>query len=307
MSLTDKYINECLFHFWNHEPEDRAFRIFESIVERGLLLSRGNRKLIDRFEYKDKSGKIGFVEAVQNARVCFTDIPEDKLSKHCAQYGKCAVGFSRETILSWGGCPAWYLPNYYRDRTLQDHAGAFVRGLGEAIKLIKLYPSLLKQTGIKLALNGVELSDRDASERLLFAEQSILRVSSFFKSMSKTVDDQDYLYEREWRIVGGIQSDYYGNPFRRLSDVEKNELVSGVPEWGNPLESSDSNISSQFSKEPLIESFYFFNGIPKQETVSKKIEKIFVPTQQLLGKVREYVNRNVDSFKIGGPSIELFA
>ena len=303
--MTEEYISELLFHFWKEEPEDRAFQIFTSIVEKGLLLSCGNRELIDRFYYKRKDGQIDFLEAVQNARVCFTDIPQDKFSKHRKQYGKCAVGFSRKTILSWGGCPAWYLPNHYRELTLQNHAGALVYGLADAIKFIQLVPVLLKLTGKKLIYNDVELSENEANERFEFAKQSVLRVSSFIKSMSKEADDHYYLFEREWRIVSGIRSDYYDNPFKKLSDAEKKELVSARPEWGKPLESREPRISAQFSKEPLIESFCFFNGIPGQETASERIEKILVPTQQFMERDKEYVDKNSDLFKKGGPLIEL--
>lgn len=118
----NQFLSETLFHFWWHEPEELAFQTFTSIIERGLLLTRGIEDVIDRFRYLDKKGNPQSIEIVQNARVCFTDIPEHLSGDHSSQYGKCAVGFSRTTILEWGGCPVWYLPNHFASDTLQDQA-----------------------------------------------------------------------------------------------------------------------------------------------------------------------------------------
>jgi hypothetical protein len=50
------------------------------------------------------------LDVMQHARVRFTDIPEKMLSAHCQEYGRFGVGFSRKTILKWGGNPVLYFP-----------------------------------------------------------------------------------------------------------------------------------------------------------------------------------------------------
>src|SRR5207237_810723 len=72
------------------------------------------------------------LDLLQAPRVCFTDIPEDKLDGHVARYGKCGLGFSRRTILAWGGLPAWYLPNHSAIDSLQAIGVVLLRGFDNA-------------------------------------------------------------------------------------------------------------------------------------------------------------------------------
>src|SRR5260370_29438800 len=43
----------------------------------------------------------------------------DMLSAHCQEYGMFGLGFSRETILAWGGNPVFYLPTHPTAGTLE--------------------------------------------------------------------------------------------------------------------------------------------------------------------------------------------
>jgi len=82
---------------------------------------------------------------------------------------------------------------------------------------------------------------------------------------SKTEDDHRYLYEREWRIVSGLQrkgpdGSELPSGFRKLSEIEKAELVAVNPRWGGPLRSTDSRITNQLSGTPMIDDFWLFDG-----------------------------------------------
>lgn len=177
--------------------------------------------------------------------------------------------------------------------------------MGDAIKFLSLLPQLLRQTNSNLTEKNTPMPWEDAESRIEFAKQSILRVGSFLKEMSgKEEDDQRYLYEREWRIVSGIFG-RLGNPFRKLTDEEKNELIAKRPHWAKPLKSSDPKITAQFSNEPMINSFWFFDGIPGREKISEKIEVILVPSESYKSKVEDYIRKNKNRFKANGPSIRL--
>jgi hypothetical protein len=56
MTNEKEYLSDILFHFWCHQPEDRAFEVFVSIIEKGFLLTRGTGELLDRFYYLRKDG-----------------------------------------------------------------------------------------------------------------------------------------------------------------------------------------------------------------------------------------------------------
>ncbi len=306
-SPPNSYLGERLFHFWSDKDRDTAFAIFASIVERGLLLSRGNRGLIDWFPYRRGDGNIAHKAIIQNARVCFTDIPEDKLQSHCTRYGRCGLGFSRRTILSWGGVPVWYCPNHIETGTLQDHGSAHLYGFGEAVQILAVVPDLLKQSGIPMTQGDQNLSYEQATVVIDRAVHSLIRIGSFFKEMStKEADDHRYLYEREWRIVRGVSSRSTGDPFRKLTAAEKEELTKAVPEWGKPMQSDDPRLNSNLPKDsPLIDSFWFFKGIPGRQTVSQMVEVITVPDASFGHRVSNYIADNPARFSPRGPEIRV--
>jgi hypothetical protein len=307
-SFSKEYLGQRLFHFWRHEDPKRAFEIFASIVQRGLLLSRATAQLIDSFPCRCDDGQIRSVEIVQNARVCLTDIPEDKLTPMYERYGRCAVGFSREQVLAWGGLPVWYLPNRCYPGTLSDAAAAFLWWTDEARVLVRLLVQLLEQTGTPLIRAGQPLAPAEARREVQRAEQAILRLSSFLKEMSsKEADDHCYLYEREWRIVSGCASHDFGDPCRKPTHGERAELLKQRPEWEEPMRANDPKVTAQLSGTPLIDGFWYFNGIPRRGTVSQAIEVVLVPDSAFGDRVREYVKAYPDQFRQGGPEVRVAA
>ncbi len=305
-SYSEEYLGQRLFHFWRDDPRDVALWVFTSIVERGLLLSRATKELIDSFPYRTRDGEVSHIEIVQNSRVCLTDIPMDKLAYPSERYGRCAVGFSREQILSWGGLPVWYLPNHYHLGTMTDAAAAFLYSIDDALKWIPLLPELLEQTGRSLTRNGQPTPVSRTREEAEAIKQSVLRMVSFLKEMSsKTEDDHQYLYEREWRIVRGALLPESGDPCRELTEAERQELLARRPEWGEPMEANDPRVTHQLTGKPLIDSFHFFNGLPGQKTVSQAIEVILAPDSQFADCVRKYVEEHPQRFREARPQVEV--
>jgi hypothetical protein len=90
------------------------------------------------------------MDVMQLARVCFTEIPARLLDMH--GYGHFGVGFSRPTMVDWGACPAWYLPNHPGSRSLRESGAEVIRGLhASAVALdnmraiVRDVPTTLKQ------------------------------------------------------------------------------------------------------------------------------------------------------------------
>jgi hypothetical protein len=123
--LNETHTGELLFHCWPHEDRPRAYGQFESIINRGLLLTINSSQL-DTFRFLAGDG-LERLEVMQKARVCFTEIPLHLLGTHT--YGQFAIGFSRKTVIDWGGLPAWYLPNHPGNETLKELAAEIIRGL----------------------------------------------------------------------------------------------------------------------------------------------------------------------------------
>ena len=299
---TEEYLGETLFHFWHHEPEDRAFAIFQSISTRGLLLTRGTKDMVDRFVYIGANGQENAVHITQKSRVCFTDIPEDKLSNHTVRYGHCGIGFARRTLLHWGGLPVLYLPNHAHPGTLQEGAAAMLYYLELGTALLQTLPKFFMANQTTVDVYGRTLDKPEAERTVELSRQSIYHIMSYVKEMSgKDADDHRFLYEREWRLVSGI-SNSLGDAFRILTPDEREELCTMVPSWRDPLQRSDGHIPTP---EPLVNSFHFFNGIPGQKTVAQLAEVIIVPTAQLANRVQVYVSQHEDLFRPGGPEISV--
>lgn len=301
---TGEFLGERLFHFWPHQSEERAFAIFESIIQKGLLLSRGNKTLIERFPFFGGDGLENPVHLPQKSRVCFTDIPEDKLSRHTAQYGRCAVGFERRTILAWGGFPVLYLPNHPHPETLEQSAAGLLYWLELGALLLEKLPDFIKANGTAVTIYGKHVDSNSVEQQVETCRQAIHHVSSYVKAMSPTgTDDHSYLYEREWRIVSGVQ--YAGrNPFRSLTVEECDELCATRPEWREPLQHSGGYV---YDAAPLINSFHFFNGIPDGVSVGNSIAVILAPSQPFAEKVRQFVCANSALFCSGKPEIRVLS
>jgi hypothetical protein len=123
---TSGFLGETLFHFLGTGEDNSLFDVFDSIIRRGLLMTVGNKDgRLDRFPIQTDRG-VEILEVMQHARICFTDIPEEMLSSHCKHYGMFGLGFSRSTILAWGGNPVIYLPNHPTTGTLENAMGAML-------------------------------------------------------------------------------------------------------------------------------------------------------------------------------------
>ena len=87
----ESFLGETLFHFLGTGDDERLLDVFDSIVRRGLLLTIGNKQgKLDRFPVQMADGGCEFLEVMQHAGVCFTDIPEKLLSTHCQEYWELA-------------------------------------------------------------------------------------------------------------------------------------------------------------------------------------------------------------------------
>jgi abortive phage resistance protein AbiGi (putative antitoxin) len=318
--MTGEHTGSVLFHCWRHDPPERARAILSSIVRNGFLLTTTNRGALDGFVVRDGENHLRRIEVMQRARICFTDIPIDLLAIHGASYGRYGVGFSRDTIVSWGGCPAWYLPNHHGGDTLKDNGPVLVNGLHAAMVALESFQAVVNETE-RLFKSG-QLKEHFFTQRfthgkalagdalvswLSYAKNCVDRALSFVKEMSPS-DSEDfrYLYEREWRIVEGFQIQGK-DPFRLLTDVEKTELCSANPNWAKPAAVSDINVQMRYPSAPIVDSFRYFNGWPSEnERVSHKIDVVLVPNDDEKAVVQRLISEASQLFKAQGPEVMVF-
>jgi hypothetical protein len=317
--MTGEHTGSILFHCWRHDPPERARATLASIVEKGFLLTTTNHGGLDTFTVRDGENQLRKIEVMQRARICFTDIPLGLLATHGAAYGRYGVGFSRETIVQWGGCPVWYLPNHHGGDTLKDLGPMVVNGLHAAMIAVDSYCALVKATEESLRkgqlkkhfvtqtfTHGNPLVGEALIQWLTYGRNCIEGSLSFIKEMSpQDSEDFRYLYEREWRIVELLQI-RGKNPCRVLTDMEKRELCLLNPNWKKHPVVNDINIQVRYPSAPMIDSFRFFDGLPGAEKVSRKIDAIVVPNDAEKTFAEKMISENPRSFKAGGPGVRIF-
>jgi hypothetical protein len=317
--MIEAHTGELLFHCWPQQDRQRAYRQFESIINRGFLLTINSTQL-DSFMFLG-SGGLERMEVMQRPRVCFTEIPMRFLKTH--PFGHFAIGFSRKTMVNWGGLPAWYLPNHPGNETLEESAAEIIRGLhASAIanenmqSTARDLPTMLKQQipeqflsktfEIELRFtHGKSLSGETLQKWLECNKQVMHQVLSYIKEMSPTeVEDYRHLNEREWRIVGGAS--FRGDEVcRPLTDSEKAEFGQIRSEWLRELETSDINVRVRYPSSRIIDHFRFFNGL-KGTPVSQLIDTILVPDMAAKRWIKTYLAKHPTAFRPGGPRVRLF-
>jgi hypothetical protein len=217
--------SSVLFHCWRGDDTAAARYILESICQNGLLLTT-NTGTLDSFAI-DRGKGVVQMEVMQHPRICFTDIPIALLAEHGQRYGKYGVGFRRETIVDWGGLPAWYLPNYWGDETLKVAGPVLVNGLHaamDAAEHLRVLAVALGAQGVPVAVtykHGPTMKADQIVNELQQVSHSIFMVLSFIKEMSpQSAEDHSYLFEREWRLVAGFGFAGQPSPFRTLTSDE---------------------------------------------------------------------------------------
>jgi hypothetical protein len=303
--------SSVLFHCWNHTDVGSARLILESICKNGLLLTT-NSSTLDSFSI-DRGKGVEQMEVMQQARVCFTDIPIDLLASHGQRYGKYGVGFHRQTIIDWGGLPAWYLPNYWNSKTLKVVGPVLVNALHAAMNAVDQLRALAAEFSAKnvpLSVtyqHGPTLQADELATQMQTVQNTIFMVLSFIKEMSpQSAEDNSYLFEREWRIIAGFG--LVGQPpaFHTLTQDEKDRLCAARPVWRKERQSKDINISSKYGAAPVIDSFQYFNGLPGQGTVAQLIDTILVPNATEAHWARTFLAEHVGDFGTTIPSVIVF-
>jgi hypothetical protein len=303
--------SSVLFHCWHDDDRATARYILESICEKGLLLTT-NAETLDSFAI-DRGKGVVQMEVMQHARVCFTDIPIELLAEHGQRYGKYGVGFRRETIIDWGGLPAWYLPNYWGDKSLKIAGPVLANGLHaamDAAQHLQVLATEFKAKGVPLSVvykHGPTLTADQLVNEMQQVASSIFMVLSFIKEMSpQKAEDHSYLFEREWRLVSGFALTGQPPPFRTLTQEEKDALCVRRPVWRQKRQSQDINISARYGETPIIDSFRYFNGLPGKETVAELVDTILVPDDSEAQWARIFVAGHASYFGASIPKIITF-
>jgi hypothetical protein len=234
MPLQQRYISNELTHLFGKKQEEKGDTPYETlcaILSGGILSPHGKK---GGFEFTVKGGPQ--IELSENTMynpdmICFCDIPFSDLGIHMHKYGGFGVSFPKNFIVCQGGTPVFYIPKQaYVDSSLTHN---FLSSNKEEYfnKLIKPYRLLFFWLFIhcnqknQFSSDEIDLPTDDPDdpktpksfEELIekfpctpdtiwkFLDFHLFSFLKFFDHRLPDNDENNYYFEREWRILGRLK------------------------------------------------------------------------------------------------------
>jgi len=225
--ISQRYISNKLTHFVGKQDKtpDEQYERLSKILNEGKLI----HNLTDKIMGISASGgptsgvlmkvrpnaKLSNNEMFNPEMVCFCDIPVGDLNIHIKKYNSpFGLSFEKTFIVQRGGSPVFYIPKELAIKeTIFAHHGS---NKGELFD--KIVPKLCAYFNIdyKTIQSPSNTDSSSISEKLLllgFFNLHILSYIKFFDHNLPDVHEENYYFEREWRIVGKLKF--------RISDIKR--------------------------------------------------------------------------------------
>jgi hypothetical protein len=228
--LTQRYISKELLHFVGRGMDaDAQFELFIKILSEGWITHPPHNPNVSGNLKVNTDASISNNEMYSPEITCFADIPLEDISLHMEKYSSIGLSFSKDFIAAQGGVPVHYLPTEAIVKRSADlspekiqeivasHGGeALHEHMYESVSKAQHFDEMLKEHHELFAIFSELAQKSDPSpgvsglfKRVLKLERFLdFHLFSYFKFFDhrKAEDDQDnYYFEREWRIVGNLQ------------------------------------------------------------------------------------------------------
>jgi len=228
--LTQRYISKELFHFVGRGLEqDQQFHRLLKIVNEGWITHPPHNPNISGNLRVNISAKISNNEMYSPEIVCFSDIPIQDLSIHINKYSAFGLSFSKEFIASKGGIPVHYIPqngavSKIRDlksdedrKIINEHghinsmeymyetvsnADYFDSMLEEYHNVFQIFRDVAHKKDPQPGVSGLFKRVIDLERFLGFY---IFSYFKFFDHMLNDDHEDNYYFEREWRVIGNVK------------------------------------------------------------------------------------------------------
>ena len=171
-----EFISKSLTHWTGRKKSDKeAFEIIEKIIRSKKLL----------LTYCPNYPNLPKNRQLNTMMVCFTDIPLNLSSEHCAGFGHFGIGFSKEVFINYGANPVLYTTNEMNEKV--EH---FISLIGR-----------LQNEEVDREWKDAN-SNNDNGDRYQFTSEqffSMSELAGFMQNYKYNDTSVDY-YQREWRI-----------------------------------------------------------------------------------------------------------
>jgi len=213
MSSKQRYISSELTHFvgrTERTPEDQ-YKILSKIINEAKL----SHQLSDNIKAGNASGvcmrvcpkaKLSSNEMFYPEVVCFCDIPIGDLNIHIQKYSPFGLSFEKKFIVQHGGSPVYYVP---KEAAVKANMLARI-GKSKGELFDKILPELEAYLGFDYktihSLPDSDSSNIDTKLKLnTFLKLHVLSYIKFFDHKLPDNHEENYYFEREWRIVGSLK------------------------------------------------------------------------------------------------------
>lgn len=203
---TQRYISKELFHFVGRGFEqDHQFQLLLKILGEGWITHPPHNPNISGNLHINTSTQIGNNEMYTPEIVCFSDIPIQDIRIHINKYSAFGLSFSKQFIASKGGVPVHYVPQNGAVRELYETvstADYFNRMLAEYREVFRIFWDLARQVDPQPGVSGLFKRVIDLQR---FFDFHIFSYFKFFDHMLDDDHEDNYYFEREWRVVDNVQ------------------------------------------------------------------------------------------------------
>jgi len=220
-----RYISNELTHFVGRSLDTKdQYSVLQDIISSGFLSHPPHDKRIVGNLVVNPEAKLSENEMFLPQVVCFCDIPIEDLPIHIRKYGPFGLSFEKEFIVQHGGAPAFYIPYFARVKSewgyppemmnkasSSDELQELAKGFNKADYfdwMVKFYLEFFDQIEDRIceAKIGSDFpyNIHEVVELQRFINFHILSYTKFFNHDLPDDHNDNYYFEREWRIIGNL-------------------------------------------------------------------------------------------------------
>ncbi len=219
MSSQQRYISNELTHFVGKgKTSEEQYQLLLKILKEGKLIHWRNEVIKvggvsgTTMEFNPKA-KVSKNEMFNPGMICFCDIPTGDINIHIRKYSPFGLSFAKHLIVQRGGSPVYYISG--KTPIMHSIFGNGCNNKGELFD--KIVPELYKYIigNIKLQSPSGTESSR-LQQKVQFVSFLALHIFGYLKCFDhelKEDEEDNYYFEREWRIIGNLTF--------RISDIKR--------------------------------------------------------------------------------------
>lgn len=212
-----RYISDELTHFVGRgQASNEQYRLLVKILKDGWITHPPHNPNIIGNLRVNATAKISQNEMYLPQMICFCDIPISDLSIHMKKYSPFGISFSKDFIVSAGGCPVFYVPRGAVVSSNHDFPPDFYKSWEKILKVEdtqvlfdentkEKYFDWIVQEYNKMFSTHNPVFDQVGPEIIHFLDFHIFSYIKFFDHSLPDEHDDNYYFEREWRIIGHLK------------------------------------------------------------------------------------------------------